>query len=134
MIGVYLLCHVGPLIQNKDTNLRKPIPAAARLMLTMLFLASGDSEVSLSYLFRMGKKSVSRMVSETSQAIVQVLLQGFMSPPETEGQWENIAQEFGDPWQFPHVIGAIDGKHVVIEAPAMPVCIIIIKEHLALFF
>ena len=114
----HLLGLVGPLIQKKDTNLRKAIPAAERLMLTMRFLASGDSQVSLSYLFRMGKKSVSRIVSETSEAIIQVLLQDYMSPPETEEQWKNIAQEFGDLWQFPHVVGAIDGKHVVIEAPA----------------
>ena len=66
----------------------------------------------------MGKKSVSRIVSETSEAIIQVLLRDYMSPPETEEQWKNIAQEFGDLWQFPHVVGAIDGKHVVIEAPA----------------
>ena len=59
-------------------------------MLTMPFLASGDSQVSLSYLFRMGKKSVSRTVSETSEAIIQVLLQDYMSPPGTE-QWKNIA-------------------------------------------
>ena len=63
---------VGPLAQKKDTNLRKAIPAAERLMLTMRFLASGDSQVSLSYLFRMGKKGVSRIVSETSEAIIQV--------------------------------------------------------------
>ena len=55
-------------------------------MLTMRFLVSRDLEVSLSYVFRMGKKSVSRNVSETSEAIVQVLLQGYMSPPETEEQ------------------------------------------------
>ena len=66
----------------------------------------------------MGKKSVSHIVSETSEAIIQVLLQYYMSPPETKDQWKNIAQEFGDIWQFPHVVGAIDGKHVVIEAPA----------------
>ena len=113
-----LLGLVGLLIQKKDTNLRKATPAAERLMLTMRFLASGDSQVSLSYLFRMGKKSVSLIVSEISEAIIQVLLQDYMSPPETEEEWKNIALEFGDLWPFPHVVGAIDGKHVVIEAPA----------------
>ena len=56
-------------------------------------------------------------MSETSEAIIHVLLQDYMPPPETEVQWKNIAQKFGDLWQFPHVVGAIDGKHVVIEAP-----------------
>ena len=41
-----------------------------------------------------------------------------MSPSETAEQWKNIAQEFGDLWQFPHVVRAIDGKHMVIKAPA----------------
>ena len=114
----HLLGLVGPLIQKKYTNLGKAIPAAERLMLTMRFFASGDSQVFLSYLFQMGKKIVSRIVSETSEAIIQVLLQDYMSLPEIEERWKNIAQEFGDLWQFPHVVGAIERKDVVIEAPA----------------
>ena len=41
-----------------------------------------------------------------------------MSPPKAEKQWKNIAKEFGDLWQLPHVVGTIDGKDLVIEAPA----------------
>ena len=52
----HLLGLVGSLNQKKDTNLRKAIPAAERLMLTMQFLAASDSQDSLSYLFRVGKK------------------------------------------------------------------------------
>ena len=74
-------------------------------MLTMRFLMSADSQVSLSYLFRMWKKSMSRILSEISESIVQVLPQDFMSPPETEEQWKNSAQEFGDLWQFPYLAG-----------------------------
>ena len=66
----------------------------------------------------MGKKSVSHIVSETSKAIIQVLLQDYMSPTETEDQWKNIARDFDGLWQFPHVVGAIDGKYVMTEAPA----------------
>ena len=66
----------------------------------------------------MGKKSVSRIVNETSETIAQVLLQDYVSPPETEEQWKNITQEFGHPEQFPHVVGVIGGKHGLIEAPA----------------
>ena len=60
---------------------------------------------------------MSRIFSEISEAIVQVLRQVYMTPPETEERWKNITQEFGELWQFPHVVGAIDGKHVAIEAP-----------------
>ena len=67
---------------KKDTNLRKAIPTAERLMLTMRFLGSGDSHFSLSYLLQIRKKSATRIVSKTSEAIIQVLLQDYMTPQE----------------------------------------------------
>ena len=89
-------------------------------MLTLRFLVSGDSQVSLIFSFRMRKKSVSRIVSETCEAIIKVHLDyynDYTSSSETEEQWKRIAQEFEELWQFPHVVGVRDGKHVVIEAP-----------------
>ena len=38
--------------------------------------------------------------------------------PTTEDQWKTVAEAFADKWQFHHVIGAIDGKHIAIECPA----------------
>ena len=34
-----------------------------------------------------------------------------------EKEWKEIAQSFENKWNFPHVIGALDGKHIVIQAP-----------------
>ena len=112
----HLLQLVAPLITKKDTNCRNAIPADERLMLTLLYLASGNSQVSLSYLFRMGKKTVSRVVSETSKAIYLVLKDRYFSSPSGPQQWKKISKEFEEIWQFPHVIGAIDGKHIRIKA------------------
>ena len=36
--------------------------------------------------------------------------------PSSEEQWKAIADEF-DRWYFPHCIGALDGKHAVIQRP-----------------
>ena len=66
----------------------------------------------------MEKESVSRIVSVTSEAIVQALPRDYMSPPETKEQWKNIAKEIGEPWQFPRVVGAIEGKHMEIAPTA----------------
>lgn len=38
--------------------------------------------------------------------------------PSTTEEWRKIAKVFEERWNFPHCIGALDGKHVHIQAPA----------------
>lgn len=38
--------------------------------------------------------------------------------PTNEREWLKIAKDFNDKWNFPHCLGAIDGKHVVMKCPA----------------
>lgn len=40
----------------------------------------------------------------------------FQTPVDAE-QWKEIANAFEAKWQFPHCVGAIDGKHVNIKPP-----------------
>lgn len=37
--------------------------------------------------------------------------------PKTESEWIQISNRFDELWNFPHCAGAMDGKHVIIEAP-----------------
>lgn len=37
--------------------------------------------------------------------------------PSTEDEWMKIVQEFNEKWNFPNCVGAIDGKHCIIQAP-----------------
>ncbi|CAH1993087.1 unnamed protein product [Acanthoscelides obtectus] len=37
--------------------------------------------------------------------------------PCTEEEWLQKSQQFAEKWNFPHCIGALDGKHVLIKAP-----------------
>lgn len=37
--------------------------------------------------------------------------------PTSKQQWLEVAAEFEHKWNFPHCVGAIDGKHIVLEAP-----------------
>ncbi|KAJ8934273.1 hypothetical protein NQ318_005593 [Aromia moschata] len=69
----YLLNKLGPYITKKDTPMRKGIPAAERLAVTLRFLATGESFVSLSYLFKMSNQIVSEIVHEVCRAIIKVL-------------------------------------------------------------
>lgn len=37
--------------------------------------------------------------------------------PRTEQEWKFISKQFEERWNFPHCLGAIDGKHVEITPP-----------------
>lgn len=112
-----LLELVTPLIKRRDTWLRDAIPAAERLSLTLRFLATGESYESLAYLYRIPKQTLSYIIPETCDAIYKVLKDTYMKVPATTDEWENIAKEFEDRWNFPNCIGAIDGKHITIRCP-----------------
>jgi hypothetical protein len=55
----YLVYLIGEKISKKDTASRKAISIQERLALTLRFLASGDSHVSLQYMFKISKKAIS---------------------------------------------------------------------------
>lgn len=45
------------------------------------------------------------------------LLPSSFQVPATEQEWLQIAKQFERKWQFDHCLGAIDGKHIMIEKP-----------------
>ncbi len=48
-------------------------------------------------------------------AIEKVMMENFLPRP-TPATWKEVAQRFWEKWNFPNCLGALDGKHVVIEA------------------
>ena len=56
------------------------------------------------------------MVRDVCQALWSTL-QPEVMPIPTEETWIQSANAFATKWNFPHCIGAIDGKHMVIQAP-----------------
>ncbi|XP_020299121.1 protein ALP1-like [Pseudomyrmex gracilis] len=111
-----LLKLVGPVI-TKEQVVRDPILPETRLQITLRFLASGDSMKLLSYAFRIGHNTVSKIVSETCEAIWNCL-KDTVFLTDNEESWLSVANDFEELWNFPNCIGAIDGKHVNIQAPA----------------
>ena len=112
----HLLSLVGPPIKKTDTSFRKAIESAQRLALTLRFLASGDSQQSLTFSFRVSASTVSRIINETS-AVIWEKLSEYTRPLKSEIEWLRIADEFKNTWNLEHCIGAIDEKHICTENP-----------------
>lgn len=80
------------------------------------FLATGDSFRTIGYNYRVGNNTVSLIVKDVCNALWIHLQPIYMKLP-TESEWEVIAEDFNDKWQFPNCFGAVDGKHISIKCP-----------------
>ena len=90
-----------------------------RLCITLWYLSNGDAQLSIASSFRVSPPSVSRIISETCNVMWdEICKRGYLDVPDTEFKWRRIAMEFEEKWNFPHCLGCIDGKHVVMQAPA----------------
>nr|XP_039274699.1 protein ALP1-like [Styela clava] len=112
-----LLGIVGPKIEKLTTTYRRPISAAERLAVTLRFLATGDSYRTIANGYRLGISTVSLIVPDTCRAIWDTLQPMVLQCPFTQAAWTTIGNDFEARWQFPNCLGAIDGKHVIIQAP-----------------
>ena len=108
----------SPYLVKATTRMREPISPSERLCVTLRYLVTGDAQVTIGASYRMSPTTVGRIIKETCKVIWQVLHEkGFVSPPNTQKEWREIADEFEKKWNFPNALGALDGKHVIIQAP-----------------
>lgn len=68
--------------------------------------------------FLIGKVTVQRFINRVSRAILKHLAAEYMPVPRTPADWEQISQTFEGKRKFPHILGAIDGKHCRIMKPS----------------
>ena len=115
----HLVTLVAPIIEKRTTRFREPIFASQRLALTLRFLATGESQQSLSFSYRVGKATVCKIVSETLLAIYSALKEPYLKHPSSKEEWLDILSGFEDSWKIPHCLGAIDGKHIRIDCPKL---------------
>lgn len=73
---------------------------------------------SLAWSFQIGLTTVHQIVHETCLAIWECLSDKYLKSPSTEQEWKNISKGFSSIWNFPHCLGALDGKHIAIQCPA----------------
>lgn len=66
--------------------------------------------------YRMGKSTIYKIISEVCQAI-WLAFQSIVLPTLSAEEWKKISENFFLKWQFPNCIGALDGRHMEIQAP-----------------
>jgi len=84
---------------------------------------------STSYQYLIGATTVSNIINETYNVIWTYMLEEVFPFTLNERDWLYIADKFEEKWNFPHCIGAIDGKHVVIQVKSINVLLIVLYFH-----
>ncbi|XP_044142903.1 putative nuclease HARBI1 [Bufo gargarizans] len=111
-----LLSSLRTALTFMDTNMRRSITPEERLIVTLRFLATGNSFASLHFEFLLGTSTISRIVHHTCHVIWQQLRDTVMPQPKAD-DWFRIAEGFNFAAQFPNCIGAMDGKHIRVKKP-----------------
>lgn len=70
-----LINLVGPIIGKRFYLNRNTIPIKTRLAVTFSFLATGESYSALAYFFKMSNQSISKIVPEVCEALIESLQQ-----------------------------------------------------------
>ncbi|XP_077114855.1 uncharacterized protein LOC143769817 isoform X9 [Ranitomeya variabilis] len=82
----------------------------------MRFLSTGLSYAGIHLEFLTGRSTISGIVRDTCIQIWAKLHELVMLKPKRE-DWLKIARGFKDTCDFPHCIGALDGKHIRVLKP-----------------
>jgi len=72
--------------------------------------------LSIALAYRVGESTIYKVVKETCNVLINVLEPLYLRKPIRE-EWIKICNGFWRNWNFPNCVGAIDGKHVQINAP-----------------
>lgn len=113
----YLCTQLAPLIERRHTNYRAPISVVQRVSITLYYLSTGGFYKGVNTAFWVPIPTISKIVSETCAAIVEVWRDDLIRCPSTEPEWREKSKRFLERWNFPHVLGAMDGKHIRIRKP-----------------
>ena len=108
----HLLNLIGPYMKTRTCRSRAPISIKERLVLTLRYLATGDSQQSQSFNFRIGRSTVCVITREMSAVMWEALNNIYLNFPKTQEDFKKAAEEFQQEWGFPHCMGAVDGTNV----------------------
>ncbi|XP_060607325.1 uncharacterized protein LOC132759552 [Ruditapes philippinarum] len=101
------MARITSRITKQHTWWRQALDPGLKFACNIRHLASGDSYSSIKRDFRIPSNTMLMIVPEVCQAFID----------EYAAERKEIANEFLRRWNFPHVCGALDGKHVACKCP-----------------
>ena len=90
----HFLGFVENSIRKEDKNFSKAVSPGERLGVTFRFLASGESQQSLSFAYLTGKPILSRIIRGTYETRFEALAGEYLHPPSSTEEWKNVARDF----------------------------------------
>lgn len=110
---------VRPRLEKRDTNFRKAIPIEKRVAISIWRLATGNSFRTVSKTFAVGKSTAVSITREFCREMRR-LAPNFIKFPANRRDTAQAIEQFKLDYscQISQAIGAIDGTHVNIVAPA----------------
>ncbi|RCN28677.1 hypothetical protein ANCCAN_25576 [Ancylostoma caninum] len=108
--------RIGARLEHHHTHV-SPISGKHRLFIYLRYVVQGGTFSSYALDIGVGKQTVSDIVKEVTEAIINGLYSDAF-PPLTRQRLESIAQKTQDRYDYPRAVGFMDGKHVGIKKPA----------------
>ena len=106
------------IIIHTSTDICNKVKTYPYISYTNTFICiPGDSTTTLHHGYLVGESTVLPIVRDTCRAIYQVLYKDYLQTPSSTEDWLKVAKGFHNNWNFPHTLGAIDGKHIRIKCP-----------------
>lgn len=100
-----------------DTIFKTTIPIRKRVAIALYFLKSGANFDVVGLTFGVGKTTVCYIVNDFFNAMIKNNFHEQIVFPTTSKDMASMESSFRKRWQFPGVIGAIDGCHIPIKTP-----------------
>lgn len=99
------------------TTFGAPIPPEKRVAIALYYLKSGADFDVVGTNFNVGKTTVCNILTDFCNSMLKRYLHQEIQFPDNLEQRKLMADRFEKRWQFPGVLGAIDGSHIPIKKP-----------------
>ena len=85
--------RLTPALTKETTNYRASLAPGLKVAITLRHLASGSKFCEMQYACRVTHNTIYLVVHEVCEAIVHEYAHEMLSPPDTEAQWRQLADD-----------------------------------------